>query len=136
MNCRSKNRKCRNCGEERTSENDYTEENCKNETICIHWCDKGDRATADRKCPEYKIQKELMALDNLSYFQASKTIEGDNLSRTYNPLEFPPLPATSRAVDHRIILDVCLIGSYESTDHQPSSILTKSSKYMEQKTNE
>ncbi|KAK9876359.1 hypothetical protein WA026_012668, partial [Henosepilachna vigintioctopunctata] len=66
MNCRSKKSKCRNCGEERTSENDHTEENCKNETICIH-C-KGNHATTDRKCPEYKIQQEiskLMALDNL-----------------------------------------------------------------------
>ncbi|KAK9885085.1 hypothetical protein WA026_009309 [Henosepilachna vigintioctopunctata] len=114
----------------------------------------------------------------------SKTIKGDNSSRTYNPLEFPPLPATSRARDLGIILDVsrrrlalrpehqqqsynqkfkrnkisvevnekrkntiqdsgydkktleqCLIGSYGFTDYQPSSILTKRSKCMEQKTN-
>ncbi|KAK9892405.1 hypothetical protein WA026_019855 [Henosepilachna vigintioctopunctata] len=106
----------------RTSENDHTEENCKNQTIFIH-C-KGNHATTDRKCPEYKIQKEiskLMALDVLSYFEASKTIKGDNSSCTYNPLKFPPLPATSKAGDLGIILDECYRRLTLRPEHQQQS---------------
>lgn len=99
VNCNSpkESSKCRNCGEK------HDESECPNTSNPKCFFCHGDHAATDRKCPEYSRQKQinnLIALENISYFEAMKLVPksyADNLpdKEAVNPVtrpsSFPPL---------------------------------------------
>lgn len=101
--CRSKLR-CQRCGGEHQSEN------CSYNLECIY-C--GEEHTAiDRQCKEYTRQKnikDIMAFDNLSYYEASQKIPGTTnpnkaqaKSRSRHPSDYPQLPTKTNIVEEDI----------------------------------
>lgn len=95
--CRGKKR-CFKCGDE------HEPDTCKNEISCI-FC-KTDHMATSKTCDEYIRQKNikrLMAVNNISYFEARKlmpkypnandtTINRTADAHSYHPTDFPKLP--------------------------------------------
>ncbi|XP_050294852.1 uncharacterized protein LOC126735025 [Anthonomus grandis grandis] len=88
-NCKGKER-CFTCGEEKKSD---LEEHPSCETKCFY-C-KGPHKSTDKSCPEYTRQKnikELMAFENIPFFDASEIVKKTYLTRNefvYHPSDFP-----------------------------------------------
>ncbi|KAK9877889.1 hypothetical protein WA026_020115 [Henosepilachna vigintioctopunctata] len=86
-NCNGQ-KKCRNCAEK----HDEKECNNSNNPKCIY-CESKHSST-DRTCPEFFRQKkinEIIATENISYFEASKIMKKDYISPQLQPQSYPPL---------------------------------------------
>lgn len=94
--CKGKSR-CNRCGRGHEEEGD-----CLLPIKCVH-CNSTEHISTSKTCLEFSRQKqikEIMALDNISYFDAQQRIpkSNDNRKPTYSYLltEFPPLQTSSR----------------------------------------
>lgn len=88
-NCNS-GLKCKNCA---TSLNNH-KEGCV--TKCMH-CNSAEHTSTSRTCPEYNRQKlirQVMSLDNLSFYDANIRVPKPNTNMSYFPKvqDFPLLP--------------------------------------------
>lgn len=96
--CKGKKR-CHNCGEREHETEPNETPSC--ETKCFYCKDK--HKSTSKRCPEYARQqniKNLMALENMTYFDAAKSYKKTYISERENiniiSQDFPPLPSQSQ----------------------------------------
>ncbi|XP_050311094.1 uncharacterized protein LOC126746775 isoform X2 [Anthonomus grandis grandis] len=124
-NCKGKER-CFNCAKE-TNENSEEEHSTCN-TQCLY-C-KDNHKSTDKKCPEYMRQKnikELMAYENITFYDASESIKKTYIPRDefiYRPNDFPNIKNNNKNKGNS--QDNLITPSQRRTEHYKSDPIKRS----------
>lgn len=123
-NCKGKER-CFNCGEE---ENHLQDGEVKFSCVTQCFYCKDDHKSSSKKCPEYSRQKnikELMALENLTFYEASETCKKSYISNGeffLNNNNFPELIKKRNGEDIRKKNDNIIKPSERRTQYFQNSV--------------